>query len=91
MAYNFELASRLGSVGEYYFSRKLREIEEMRRNGADILSLGIGSPDMPPHPSVMERLALESAKPSVHGMASVSAWSYAPRVRSYHSSARKRV
>ena len=67
MAYNFELASRLGSVGEYYFSRKLREIEEMRRNGADILSLGIGSPDMPPHPSVMERLALESAKPSVHG------------------------
>ena len=67
MAYNFELARRLGSVGEYYFSRKLREIEEMRRNGADILSLGIGSPDMPPHPSVMERLALESAKPSAHG------------------------
>ena len=67
MAYDFELASRIGSVGEYYFSRKLREIEEMRRNGADILSLGIGSPDMPPHPSVMERLALESAKPSVHG------------------------
>ena len=67
MTYNFELASRLGSVGEYYFSRKLREIEEMRRNGADILSLGIGSPDMPPHPSVMERLALESAKPSAHG------------------------
>ena len=67
MAYNFELASRLGSVGEYYFSRKLREIDEMRRNGADVLSLGIGSPDMPPHPSVMERLALESAKPSTHG------------------------
>ena len=67
MAYNFELASRLGSVGEYYFSRKLREIDEMRRNGADVLSLGIGSPDMPPHPSVMERLALESAKPSAHG------------------------
>ena len=67
MAYDFELASRLGSVGEYYFSRKLREIEEMRRNGADILSLGVGSPDMPPHPSVVERLALESAKPSAHG------------------------
>ena len=67
MAYDFESASRLGSVGEYYFSRKLREIEEMRRNGADILSLGIGSPDMPPHPSVVERLALESAKPSAHG------------------------
>lgn len=66
-AYDFELASRLGSVTEYYFSRKLREIEEMRRAGAEILSLGIGSPDLPPHPSVMERLATESAKPTSHG------------------------
>ena len=66
-AYNFELASRLSSVGEYYFSRKLREIEEMRRNGADILSLGIGSPDLPPHPSVVERLSAESVKATSHG------------------------
>ena len=67
MAYDFELASRLGSVGEYYFSRKLREIEEMRRAGADVLSLGIGSPDLPPHPSVVERLSAESAKATAHG------------------------
>ena len=67
MAEMFNLATRLSSVGEYYFSRKLREIDEMRRAGADILSLGIGSPDMPPHSSVMERLAAESAKPSAHG------------------------
>ena len=67
MAEMFNLATRFSSVGEYYFSRKLREIDEMRRAGADILSLGIGSPDMPPHPSVMERLAAESAKPSAHG------------------------
>lgn len=66
-AYDFELASRLGSVTEYYFSRKLREIEEMRLAGAEILSLGIGSPDLPPHPSVMEHLATESAKPTSHG------------------------
>ena len=66
-AYDFELATRLGSVSEYYFSRKLREIEEMRRAGADILSLGVGSPDLPPHPSVTERLASEAAKPSTHG------------------------
>ena len=67
MAYDFELASRLSSVGEYYFSRKLREIEEMRRAGADVLSLGIGSPDLPPHPSVVERLSAESAKATAHG------------------------
>ena len=67
MAYNFELASRLGSVVEYYFSRKLREIDEMRKAGADILSLGIGSPDLTPHASVVERLSVESAKPTAHG------------------------
>ena len=66
-AYDFDLAVRLGSVSEYYFSRKLREIEEMRQAGADIISLGIGSPDLPPHPSVVERLATESAKASAHG------------------------
>ncbi len=66
-AYDFELATRLGSVSEYYFSRKLSEIEKMRRDGADIISLGIGSPDLPPHPSVVERLASESAKASAHG------------------------
>ena len=66
-AYDFDIAERLGSVTEYYFSRKLREIEEMRRAGADVLSLGIGSPDLPPHPSVVERLATESAKPTSHG------------------------
>ncbi len=67
MAYDFELAERLSSVGEYYFSRKLREIEQLRREGDDIISLGIGSPDRAPHPSVIERLATESAKPTSHG------------------------
>ena len=56
------LSSRLDGVGEYYFSSKLREIDELRKQGRDIISLGIGSPDMPPHPSVTNRLAVESAK-----------------------------
>ena len=61
------LSHRLDGVGEYYFSRKLREIDSLRASGKQIISLGIGSPDMPPHPSVMERLAVESAKPNTHG------------------------
>ena len=61
------LSCRLDGVGEYYFSRKLREIDSLRASGKQIISLGIGSPDMPPHPSVMERLAVESAKPNTHG------------------------
>lgn len=61
------LSQRLDGVGEYYFSRKLCEIEELRKSGKQIISLGIGSPDRPPHPSVMERLARESAKANTHG------------------------
>ncbi len=63
----FKLSSRLEGVGEYYFSRKLREIDNLRQQGRTIISLGIGSPDMPPHPSVTERLAAESAKATTHG------------------------
>ena len=63
----FKLSSRLECVGEYYFSRKLREIDDLRQQGRTIISLGIGSPDMPPHPTVTERLATESAKATTHG------------------------
>ncbi|MBQ5700718.1 MAG: aminotransferase class I/II-fold pyridoxal phosphate-dependent enzyme [Alistipes sp.] len=61
------LSSRLDGVGEYYFSKKLREIDLLRKEGKTIISLGIGSPDMAPHSSVIERLAIESAKPNAHG------------------------
>ena len=66
---NFQptLSSRLNGVGEYYFSKKLREIDLLRKEGKSIISLGIGSPDMAPHPSVINRLAVESAKPNAHG------------------------
>ena len=41
-------AERLSSVTEYYFSRKLKQIAALNAAGADIVSLGIGGPDMPP-------------------------------------------
>lgn len=59
-------AERLDGVGEYYFSKKLREIDELRAAGRDIISLGVGSPDMPPHQKVIERLCAEAAKPNTH-------------------------
>ena len=59
-------AKRLEGIGEYYFSRKLREIDELNRQGKQIINLGIGSPDMPPHPDVIKTLQDESAKPHVH-------------------------
>ena len=61
-----QLAKRLDSIGEYYFSQKLREIDELNKQGKNIINLGIGSPDLPPHPDVIKVLQEESAKPNVH-------------------------
>ena len=61
-----QTAKRLESINEYYFSQKLREIEELNKQGKNIINLGIGSPDLPPHPDVIKTLQEESAKPNVH-------------------------
>ncbi|MCM1352316.1 MAG: aminotransferase class I/II-fold pyridoxal phosphate-dependent enzyme [Alistipes senegalensis] len=58
---------RLDGTGEYYFSRRLREIAELEAaTGRSIVKLAMGSPDLPPHPSVIERLAAEAKRPDVH-------------------------
>jgi len=59
-------STRLEGIGEYYFSQKLREIDELNKQGKNIISLGIGSPDLPPHPDVIKVLQEESAKPNTH-------------------------
>ena len=61
-----EIAKRLNGIGEYYFSQKLREIDGLNKEGKNIINLGIGSPDMPPHPDVIKVLQDEVAKPHVH-------------------------
>lgn len=65
-------ADRTNSVQEYYFSRKLRQIDEMRTAGANIINLGIGSPDQPPSENTVARLSEEARKPTVHGYQSYS-------------------
>jgi aspartate/methionine/tyrosine aminotransferase len=61
-----EVSSRLNGIGEYYFSTKLKEIEELNKGGHAVINLGIGSPDLPPHPSVIEALQTESSKSNTH-------------------------
>ena len=61
-----KLANRLEGIGEYYFSSKLREIDELNKSGKQIINLGIGSPDLPPHPEVIETLKQESSKENTH-------------------------
>ncbi len=59
-------SQRLEGIGEYYFSQKLREIDELNKQGKNIINLGIGSPDLPPHPAVIKVLQEEAAKPNTH-------------------------
>lgn len=63
---NIPVAGRLQHTQEYYFSRKLREIEALNRQGAAVINLGIGSPDQPPHPSVVQALHQAALRPDTH-------------------------
>ena len=58
-------ADRLNSVSEYYFSTKLKEVAEMNAKGLNVISLGIGSPDMPPSAATVEALCTSAADPAV--------------------------
>lgn len=60
-------ADRISQVKEYYFSKKLREIAELNAQGADIISLGVGGPDRPPHTDVIDTLCQEARQDNAHG------------------------
>ena len=60
-------ADRTGKVQEYYFSQKLAQIELMRSEGADIINLGIGSPDQAPSENTVASLITYAGKPTSHG------------------------
>ena len=60
-------ADRLSLVQEYYFSRKLKEVAQMNAEGKDIISLAIGSPDMPPSEQTIEKLCEVARQPNAHG------------------------
>ena len=60
-------AERLQNVSEYYFSRKLKEVAQMNAEGKDVISLGIGSPDMPPSETTIKVLCEQAQRADVHG------------------------
>ena len=59
-------AKRLDGINEYYFSQKLREIDTLNKAGKQVINLGIGSPDLAPHPEVIKTLFEEASKPNTH-------------------------
>ena len=90
--YNIQPADRLASVSEYYFSRKLKEVARMNAEGKDVISLGIGSPDMPPSPETIEVLCENARKadaPTGTNAGITSTWTRL--LKSNRSSVRKKV
>ncbi|MBM3938828.1 MAG: aminotransferase class I/II-fold pyridoxal phosphate-dependent enzyme, partial [Sphingomonadales bacterium] len=62
----FASSNRLDGIGEYYFSQKLREIDLLNQQGKNVINLGIGSPDLPPHPDVLRVLQETVNMPGAH-------------------------
>ena len=60
-------ANRLTGVSEYYFSKKLKEVAQMNAEGKNVISLGIGSPDMPPSEQTVSTLCQEAQNADGHG------------------------
>lgn len=64
---NITPANRVGSVQEYYFSKKLKEIAEMNAQGKNVINLGVGSPDLPPSEKTIETLCEHARREDEHG------------------------
>ena len=60
-------AKRLGLVHEYYFSKKLEEVAQLVAKGNDIISLAIGSPDLPPSANTITQLCEVAQQENAHG------------------------
>ena len=60
-------AKRVDEIQEYYFSRKLKEVAQLNAKGMDIISLAVGSPDMPPSEQTIDKLCEVARLPDAHG------------------------
>jgi len=66
MSIDIATASRLGTVEEYYFSTKLKEIASLRAVGIPVINLGIGSPDLAPSAATIQALTESAENPANH-------------------------
>lgn len=60
-------ADRLDDLQEYYFSKKLKEVNRLKAEGRPIINMGIGNPDLAPHDSVIAALLTHAEEKQNHG------------------------
>src|SRR3954447_3322211 len=61
-----EPSRRLEAVPAYMFAELERRVAEKRKAGIDVISLGIGDPDRPTYPHVVEAMQTAVADPANH-------------------------
>src|SRR5919198_1741537 len=61
-----EPSRRLGAVPVYMFAELEHRVAEKRKAGVDVISLGIGDPDRPTYPEVVEAMQIAVADPANH-------------------------
>ena len=67
-----EKSDRLNSLPPYLFKEIDRQKEEVRKRGVDIIDLGVGDPDMPTPPHIIEALNKAAIDPANHRYPSYS-------------------
>jgi LL-diaminopimelate aminotransferase len=60
------IAERVASLPPYLFAELERKIAEKRQAGVDVISLGIGDPDVPSPTAVVEEAQRQVARPDTH-------------------------
>lgn len=63
---HFEESERLKSLPPYLFAEIEKIINRKKEKGLDVISLGIGDPDMPTPPEVVDTLCREADNPENH-------------------------
>ena len=63
---NFEFSQRLKRVPPYLFAEIDRVKRELRSRGKELIDLGVGDPDQPTPPHVIEALSRAARDPSTH-------------------------
>lgn len=61
-----KLSRRLNDLPPYLFAEIDRRVEEKRAQGIDIINFGVGDPDLPTPPHIVEALCDQAAKPEHH-------------------------
>jgi LL-diaminopimelate aminotransferase len=66
---NLKPANRVKNIPPYAFAAMAQKVRELSANGADIIRLDMGNPDMPPAPHIIQSLIDYSQHDNTHGYA----------------------